>query len=177
MKNILKLAASRVGVFVAWVSPPRRLFAFVLGVAFVVSIGAWVVFDKETSYILYFPTTQGTALRGEIRDISRRSGTEARARELVAEFLLGPANPALVPAFPAGTSLDGLLYRKGTLYVDIGQDAALLPEADLKLAIAALKRTVGLGIHQAKRVVVTIGGIQPWAEGLVSGPLPGAKKP
>jgi len=177
MKNIFSLALRRFGDFVAWVSPLDRLFAFLLGLVFVVSLASWALAVRETGYVLYFPSAHGGALRGESRDMPRRTGVEAKARELVAEFLLGPANPGLLPAFPAGTPLNAVLFRKGVLFVDIGPEAALLPEDDLKLAIRALQRTIGLGIHQARKVVITIGGLEPWRAGLSAIPATVPKKP
>ena len=166
MKRIPELALRRARQFLVWVSPPTRFFAFFLLVTFLVSLGSWALWDRNSGYIFYFPAPGGKSLQGEMRYIPRRAGAEARAAGLVSEFLLGPANPALAPAFPPGTTLDGLLFRKGTLFVDIGRDAALLPEGDLRLALVGLERTVRLGMHQVRHVVLTIGGIQPWTEDL-----------
>lgn len=168
MKNIFATALRGIRGFLVWVSPPTRLFAFLLGLALLLAVASWGIFEKETGYIVYFPGPGGTTLHGEERRMPRRMGAEANARELVMEFLLGPASPNLSPAFPIGTPLEGIMFRKGTLYIDLGEDAALLAEPQLRLAISALDRTIRLGIHQARRVVVTIGGIQPWTQGLVA---------
>ena len=176
MKKIPELAMKNARRFLEWVSPSTRLFAFLLGLVFVFSLGSWAIFDRNTSYILYFPTLSGTALQGETRYMTRRSAVEARAQELVSEFLLGPANPGLLPALPSGTSLNGVLYRKGTLYIDLDEQAALLPESDLRLALGALDRTVRVGMHQVRHVVLTIGGIQPWAEAIVPSSTATARK-
>ena len=177
MRNIFELALRRARGFIAWVSPRNRLFVFFLAIIFVVSLAAWAIFDGQTGYVLYFPTADGSSLRGEIRNLPRRSGTEARTQTLVSEFLLGPANPALEPAFPTGTPLEAVIYRKGTLFVDLGEEAALLPEDRLKLAIRALDRSIHLGLHQPRRIVVTIGGNVPWDQGPVPRPQAPAKKP
>jgi len=175
MKNIPERALGRLRQFFVWVSPPTRLFAFLLVLAFLVSLGSWAIFDKNSGYLLYFPNAGGKSLQGELRYMPRRSGTEEKARGLVAEFLLGPANPNLLPAVPSGTALNGLLYRKGTLFVDIGEEAALIPGSDLRLALKALERTLRLGLHQVRHVVITIGGFQPWDEGLAQA-MPTARK-
>ncbi|HUX36439.1 MAG TPA: GerMN domain-containing protein [Rectinemataceae bacterium] len=177
MRNIFELALRRARGFISWVSPRNRLFAFFLAIVFLLSLAAWAIFDGETGYVLYFPTANGAALRGEMRNLPRESGTEARTQALVSEFLLGPANPELEPAFPTGTSLRAVIYRKGTLFVDIGEEAALLPEDRLKLAIRALDRSIHLGLHQPRRIVVTIGGFVPWDEGSLLRMQAPAKKP
>ena len=176
MKKFPELAVTNLRRFLEWVSPTTRLFAFLLTLVFVVSLGSWAIFDKNTSYILYFPTMGGSTLKGETRYMQRRSAVEARAQELVSEFLLGPANPNLVPALPSGTALNGVLYRKGTLYIDIDEQAALLPENDLRLALGALDRTIRVGMHQVRHVVLKVGGFQPWTESIVPPTAPTARK-
>lgn len=177
MRNFLARAIRRVGTFFVWVSPPRRVFSFILGLVLFVSLGSWALLDDRSSHILYFPSSTSGRLGAEIRDLPRRFGAEDRARELVSEFLLGPANPGLLPALPLGSSLEGLMLRRGTLYVDLSPETALLPEADLKRAIGALGRSLKVGVHQVRRLVVTLGGRQPWVDGLPAAPSAPAKKP
>jgi len=157
-----KKAAHRVAVwaraFAVWIAPPHRFVASLLGLVFAISLISWAIWDGQTRFVLYFPAMSGHVLRGETRELPRRGNAETRAELLVSEFLLGPRDPSLVPAFPAGSTLESLILRKGRLYVDLGEDAALVPEADLERGIAALRKTLGLGIHQARQVVVTIGG-------------------
>jgi hypothetical protein len=165
--------------FVVWVSPTHRFLASLLVLVFVVSVLSWAIFDVRSTYILFFPTVTRGNLRGEARDLPRRFGAEGRAELLASEFLLGPRDPGLVPALPAGTTLAAVLLRKGTLYVDLGEEAALPPRPDIERALDALDKTLRQGIPPARRIVLTIGGQEPWKEGLPSptaGTSQGGKK-
>jgi len=45
----------------------------------------------------------------------------------VAEALLGPVSPGSLPLFPGETRLLSLLYRDGTVYADLSEEAVLPP--------------------------------------------------
>ena len=150
--------------FAVWVSPLPRLIPALLIAVFALSLLAWAFLDRQSSYVLYFPDHRGKTFGGELRDLPWRSTAEDRAELLVSEFLLGPRDPRLLPALPPTTRLVSILLRKGTLYVDLGEETALLPRPELEKAILALRKTLNLGFRQAGRLVVTIGGWQPWAE-------------
>ena len=121
-----------------WLAPPAHFLPTLLAVLFTVSATAWAISDRPTPYVLYFPTLDGRADRGERRNIPWKSDIEGQCEALAGEFLLGPFNPALKPALPIGTRLSSLMYRDGQLFVDLGEEAALVPLSDLERAIASL---------------------------------------
>ncbi|MEI6874040.1 MAG: GerMN domain-containing protein [Spirochaetota bacterium] len=159
------VAATR--AFVVWISPPPRFVSALLGLVFVVSLVSWAVWDRQSLYVLYFPTIANrNALSAEVRDLPQRASPEGRAELLASEFLLGPRDPSLSPALPSGSTLARVILRKGVLFVDLGEEAALTTRPELELAIKALRMTLTLSVHEAGRIVVTIGGQEPWLESI-----------
>jgi hypothetical protein len=63
----------------------------------------------------------------EDRMLKRSPSREADIAQYVEEALLGPVSPDLLPLFPRETRLRSLLYRDGTVYADLSEDAALPP--------------------------------------------------
>ena len=50
---------------------------------------------------------------------------EAALIRYAEETLFGPRNPDSAPLFPPGTKLLSLLYRRGVVYIDLSENAAL----------------------------------------------------
>jgi hypothetical protein len=65
--------------------------------------------------------------RGEASYGSKSSPQELDITRYVEEALLGPVSSNSMPLFPRETRLRSLLYRNGTVYVDLSEEAALPP--------------------------------------------------
>jgi hypothetical protein len=161
-----------------WLSVPVNLCLAVLGLVFLVSFVSWAIGDKFEEAVLWFPDAKGV-LRGEIRQIPHSWGAEARAELVASELLLGPKSTFLVPAFAPGIKVDSVLYRKGRLFVDISPEAALTDLKDpdaLKRGLSAMERSLRTALPSLRRLVVTIGGTEPYAIGLKAEGGPDIKK-
>jgi hypothetical protein len=76
--------------------------------------------------------------------------------------------PGLKPAFEGRVEVSSVLYRKGSLYLDLSEEAALEDPAALVLGLQALRRSLSAGLPGVGRIVLTIGGMEPYAEGLAN---------
>lgn len=153
----------------AWLSLPLHALFAAIGLALSISLLSLAFADPSSEAVFFFPSSRGSALKGELRDLPRRRGAEARAELLASELLLGPSASGLSPAFLPGSRLESVLYRKGRLYVDISAEAALAAPADLKMGLAALRRTLRMGFPWLKELKLTIGGREAYSEGIESG--------
>ena len=163
----------------AWLSIPVNFCLAILGLVFLVSFSAWAFGARFETAILYFPD-QGHHLRGETRQVPRGSGGEARAELIASELLLGPTSSYLEPAFPTGTRLLSAIYRKGVFFLDLSEDA-VDPEAgpdQVRLGMLAMERSLKAAMPGMKRLDLTIGGIEPFAEALkqAGNAAPGGQK-
>ncbi len=156
----MKKLLSRVA---AWLAPPERMCLVLLGFSFAVSGLAWLVSDRFEDALVFFPDGRGR-LRGELRSIPAARGAEARAELVAAEALLGPMTPGLHACFPPGVRVEKVLLRKGSLYLDLSEDAALAPRSELERALEALTRSLRAASPAVRRVVLTIGGRVPWGD-------------
>jgi hypothetical protein len=148
-----------------WLSVPVNFCLALLGLVFMVSLVSWAVGDRFEEAVLFFPDSRGK-LHGEIRDVPHTWGAEARAELVASELLLGPRDASLLPAFEPGIRVESAIYRKGQLFVDISQDAALALPASLKTGIAAMERSLRAALPGLKRLSLTIGGKEPYSVGL-----------
>ena len=164
MKKFLQKAGPFLRRVLDWLAPADHLALAALGLAFLVSLAAWALGDRLEDTTLYFPAYRSGTLRGETRALPRARGAEARAGLVASELLLGPGAPGLLPAFPAGVRVESSIYRKGRLYLDLSEDAALAGRAELELGLAALRRSLKAALPLAKGVVVTVGGRLPFAD-------------
>jgi hypothetical protein len=148
-----------------WLAVPVNLCLAVLGLVFVVSFASWAIGDSFEEAVIWFPDARGS-LRGEIRQIPHSWGAEARAELVASELLLGPKSAALQPAFAPGVRVESILYRKGRLFVDISSEAALEEPKSLKNGLSAMERSLRAALPGLRRLVLTIGGTEPYAIGL-----------
>lgn len=177
-RNISTLAqklasfARQVGAFLKrtaiWLSPPPRFCAALLSLVFVISLLSWAIGDRVYQSVLFFPQARGTGLRGELRNLPRTTGREKTAELLASELLLGPADPSLASAFPAGVRVESTMLRRGVLYLDLSQDAALTEPARLRIGLAAMEKSLRAGLPGIGRIVITIGGFEPYKDGLAN---------
>ncbi|MDR0998650.1 MAG: GerMN domain-containing protein [Treponema sp.] len=72
-----------------------------------------------------FYSVAGESVVVEDRMLRRAENREADLGRYVEEVLLGPGSPDLSPLFPPETGLRGILYRNGTVYVNLSESAAL----------------------------------------------------
>jgi hypothetical protein len=160
------------GVFrtaLTWLSKPLHAILAALALAFLVSSLSLALADRYVEAVLFFPSRRTGAPVGELRDLPRPRGAEAKAELLVSEILLGPASSRLSPAFAQDSRLESAIYRKGRLYIDISADAALAGASELKTGLKALERSLRLGFPWLKELKVTIGGREPYAAGIEPG--------
>lgn len=150
-----------------WLSPPPRLTLTVIGLLFAISLLSWAIGDRVREGVLYFPAVRGGALHGEVRNLPRSFSVEKTAELVGSELLLGPSDPDLKPAFPPGIRVASSLFRHGVLYLDLSPEAALAGRADLEKGLAALRKSLGANLPWTRRVILTIGGMEPWKEGLL----------
>jgi hypothetical protein len=160
---------------IKWLSVPVNLCLAVLGLVFLVSFASWAISDKFEEAVLWFPDSKGL-LRGEIRQVPHTWGTEARAELVASELLLGPKSTFLVQAFAPGVRVESVLYRKGRLFVDLTADAALDEPKTLRNGLAAMERSLRAALPGLRRLIVTIGGTEPYVVGLVAEGGPDIKK-
>ena len=176
-----KLAAfmRQVGAFLRriaiWLSPPPRFCAALLSLVFVISLLSWAIGDRVYQSVLFFPQARGAGLRGELRNLPRTAGREKTAELLASELLLGPASPDLGSAFPIGVRVESTMLRHGVLYLDLSQDAALADPERLRIGLASMEKSLRAGLPGIGRIVITIGGIEPYKDGLAN-PSGTAKK-
>ena len=170
------LAAAWQGLTEAWdflvrfLSVPVNLCLTVLCLVFFVSLGAWAFGEPFEKAVLYFPSPAAKgALRGEVRNVPRVLGTEARAELVASELLLGPQDGSLSPAFEPGVKVESAMYRKGRLFIDISPDAVLASPSSLQSGVAAMDRSLRAALPGLKRISLTIGGLEPFATGLQTG--------
>ncbi len=158
-----------------WLSVPVDLCLTVLGLVFLVSLVSWAATSAFEEVVLFYPDSGGT-LRGELREVPHSFGSEARAELIASEVLLGPKDVSLVTAFSPGVRLESAIYRKGRLFIDISPEAALDPPNSLKNGMKAMERSLRAALPGMKRLSLTIGGEEPYVEGIQIEGATGIKK-
>ncbi len=122
--------------------------------------------NGKVSRVLFFPDHLGTRLVAEQRAVPRHRSFEEGVREVVDGALLGPMRPDLARLFPRGVSVQGLVVREGTLFLDLSPAAALPdPETPLEgaAALEGLARSLRVNFPRLRELSVTIDGQVPRA--------------
>lgn len=158
-----------------WLSPPPRLTLAIICLLFSISLLSWAIGDRMREAVLFFPAVGSGSLHGESRNLPRSFSAEKTADLVGEELLLGPIDPNLRPAFPSGIRVSSTIYRHGVLYLDLSPEAALIPRPELEKGLLALRRSLKASLPWTRRLVLTIGGMEPWLEGLEK-PAQGPKK-
>ena len=166
LASFMRQAGAFLKRIAVWLSPPPRFCAALLSLVFVVSLLSWALGDRVYQSVLFFPQARGTGLRGELRNLPRTASREKAAELLASELLLGPASPDLSAAFPVGVRVESTMLRRGALYLDLSQDAALADPARLRLGLSSMEKSLRAGLPGIGRIVITIGGIEPYKDGL-----------
>jgi hypothetical protein len=151
-----------------WLSVPVNFCIAAIGAVFLVSFMSWAIGYCYSPTLLYFPDGRTGRLRGEVRDLPRKWLREPRAELVASEILLGPRSPALAPGFSQGSRVESVIFRRSVLYVDISADAALDDPKSLRIGLQALRRSLEVAVPGA-RVAITIGGYEPYLDGLKGG--------
>jgi hypothetical protein len=151
-----------------WLSVPARFWATVLAVVFFFSAISYAIYPgKFSKVVFYFPSLSGDRVVAEERYIPYRSSGEAYGELLAKEIALGPITLFLAPVLPKGTQVETVMLREGTLFVDLAAEAALQGDLPLDIGrnLVLIKRSLMRNYPSLKKIVLTIGGYQPFDEG------------
>jgi hypothetical protein len=135
---------------------PRRLF-YVVCISLFALVEFLVLGMSRRTFVFY--NAQDGAVVVETRQIKRTFSPEAAIRRYVGEALLGPVLPDLAPLFPKGSRLLSLLFRDGTVYADISQNAVFPVEGgNVFLSCLTLNEGIRRNFPSVKHVKLFIGG-------------------
>ncbi|MDR3275612.1 MAG: GerMN domain-containing protein [Treponema sp.] len=98
----------------------RILYLAVLGVF---TLADCLTADTSRRTFVFYSLDTG-AETVEERSLAKADFREEDIRRYTEEVLLGPVSPDQAPLFPRETRLQSLLYRNGTVYVDLSLEAA-----------------------------------------------------
>ncbi len=160
MKNVLLPIFQHVASFVReWISQPLNKALAALGSCFLLSATLWATSPPRYETLLHFASRSGRELQGETRMLPLGAGIEKNASLLSSELILGPRSRQAHPLFAKGTRIETLMFRAGTIYIDLSPEAALSLDPPLSLGVKALKKTLASGLPGRHRVIVTVGGL------------------
>jgi len=123
MIAILKTIFKPIGAFLA--SPVKRCL-LLIGILIMVTVGEFIYLGLVRKTFVFYNIGSGV-IAVEDRMLIHSKSREDNIIRYTEETLLGPVSPDLMPLFPRGTRLRSLLYRDGTVYIDLTGDAALPP--------------------------------------------------
>jgi hypothetical protein len=108
---------------------------------------------------VFYSVTNGL-VTVEDRMLYRAENREADLGRYVEEVLLGPVSPDLIPLFPPETRLRSILYRNGTVYVNLSESAALpvSAEGDTFRNFLALNQGIRRNFSYVKDVRLFVAG-------------------
>ncbi|MDR0720235.1 MAG: GerMN domain-containing protein [Treponema sp.] len=134
----------------------RRFFYLVCISLF--ALAEFLVLGMSRHVFVFYDARDGSVVV-ETRQIKRASSPETAIRRYVDEALLGPVLPELAPLFPKGSRLVSLLFRGGTVYADISQDALFPVEGgDVFRSCLTLNKGIRRNFPSVKDVKLFIGG-------------------
>ncbi len=135
------------------------VFIFLLSLALFLLLG-----NGNVVRVLFFPSETGSRLVAEQRFVPRARGLEKQVAALVDDVLLGPMSPDALRLFPRGVTVNAVLLRGRTLFLDLSSRLlAEDPEIPLhgKPALDALKRSIRFNFPRLREIVITIDGQPP----------------
>jgi spore germination protein GerM len=94
---------------------------FVLIVLFLLSSLVYIVTNKGSRRVFFFPDYQGRFYT-EVRYLAKKQANDA-VTQYIAELLLGPAGERVLALFSPGTRIISCFVREKTLYLDISEHA------------------------------------------------------
>ena len=146
----------------------KRVFQITVLLSLIAFVVFGIHFYREqhvyTERTLFFVEPVSKAVVMEHRLISEKNDLELNAELLIKDELLGPALLVRDSVFPAGTKLNHVLLRDGTLYADLSIEA-MFPSAHSGLnfrdSIRILEETIRFNFPQIGHIVITIDGSVP----------------
>ncbi|MDR2144578.1 MAG: GerMN domain-containing protein [Treponema sp.] len=133
--------------------------------SYLILLGCFALFDvahqgMSRRTFVFYTFDRGETLV-EDRMLLRSASREENITRYVEEALLGPVSLEAAPLFPRGTRLRSLIFRDGTVYGDLDQNAALPvleAKADVFTALLALNRGIRRNFSYAADVKLFIEG-------------------
>ena len=146
----------------------KRVFQITVLLALIALVVFGIHFYRSqhvyTERTLFFVEPVSKAVVMEHRLIAEKDDLELNAELLIKDELLGPALLVRDSVFPAGTRLNHVLLRDGTLYADLSIEA-MFPSAHSGLnfrdSIRILEETIRFNFPQIGQIVITIDGSVP----------------
>lgn len=146
----------------------KRVFQITVLLALIAFVVFGIHFYRSqhvyTERTLFFVEPVSKAVVMEHRLIAEKNDLELNVELLIKDELLGPALLVRDSVFPAGTKLNHLLLRDGTLYADLSIEA-MFPSAhsglNFKDSIQILEKTITFNFPQIGDIVITIDGSVP----------------
>ena len=146
----------------------KRVFQITVLLALIAFVVFGIHFYRSqhvyTERTLFFVEPVSKAVVMEHRLIAEKNDLELNVERLIKDELLGPALLVRDSVFPAGTKLNHLLLRDGTLYADLSIEA-MFPSAhsglNFKDSIQILEKTITFNFPQIGDIVITIDGSVP----------------
>lgn len=146
----------------------RRVFQITVFLALIALVVFGLYhFRRQSVYAertLFFVEPVAKAVVMEHRLIAEKHDLELDVELLIKDELLGPALLVRDSVFPAGTRLNHVMLRSGTLYADLSIEA-MFPSAHSGLnfedSIQILKKTISFNFPQIEQIVITVDGSVP----------------
>ncbi len=146
----------------------KRVFQITVLLALIAFVVFGIHFYRSqhvyTERTLFFVEPVSKAVVMEHRLIAEKNDLELNVELLLKDELLGPALLVRDSVFPAGTKLNHVLLRDGTLYADLSIEA-MFPSAHSGLnfrdSIQILEKTITFNFPQIGDIVITIDGSVP----------------
>jgi hypothetical protein len=150
---------------------PARFFGSVVCRRFfyLVLLGLLAFFDYRARGVtrvtyVFFDIESGKELVEE-RLLPLPEDREEKLRFYTAEALLGPVSQSALPLFPRGTRLESLLFRGGTVYLDLSETAALPVEGQGSFrGFSALRKGILRNFGFVKDIRLFAAGVEAFPE-------------
>ena len=145
----------------------RHLPGFLLLLCIAIAVGFFLIWppDREAR-TLFFPGTTDATLSGERRLVPRSSDQSRELYLVVQELILGPAEIRHGRLLPRDTRISSLAMVDQTAYVDLSPEM-MFGEDEVRIDVAeglsGVQATLLYNFRWLERVVLTIGGQEPFA--------------
>jgi hypothetical protein len=115
--------------------------------------------------LFYFPESGKNGVSAEVRYIPHARGADARLSLYVAELLLGPGAPGLLPLYSRNTAVRAAFVRKGSAYVDISAEALSAGDSPVsqEKAYSLFKKNVCTNFRNIDKIYLYIDGIEVYS--------------
>lgn len=135
--------------------------ATLLGIFLVLSLIFFLLFEADSvKRVLFFPNDIDGELNGEVRKLPEKGSAEENIALYIKEILLGPTEFVNTRLVSEETTVQSLLFRDNTLYLDFNQ--AILFTSALKLdfygIIETLEKSIYFNFPFVEAIVITVNG-------------------